>query len=307
MLVSAATASSSLAANIKHVFVIAFENQNAQTIYAGSPTTPFINSLRKDFASAGAFQDELPGIASEPHYVWMEAGTNVFPDHAFGNSDADPKSTNSTASHEHLTAQIEHSGHLSWATYQESIGPQNGACPVTSGGKYAAKHNPFVFFQDVAGNPPAKNTPYCVDQTKPYPALAADLDENRVANYVFITPDLCNDMHGMWDKHRRPTCPNPQLVPAGDSWLQAALQRLIPWANANSGVIFITWDQNAGGRAPIAFFAIGPGVKQGYVSQVRYDHGSLVKTIEEIFDLPILSTVADKNDLSDLFRSGNFP
>jgi hypothetical protein len=254
MLVGAATTGPSHAAKIKHVFVIAFENQNASTVYRAGPTrTPLIDALQKDSAAAGAFEDELPGILSEPHYVWMEAGTNKFPDHTFGNSDADPSDKNSTASPEHLTAQIEASGRLTWTTYQESMGPANGACPITSAGRYAAKHNPFVFFRDVSGNPPSAKTPSCAAHTKPYADLRADLDASgiaNIANYVLITPDLCNDMHGIKDQRRRETCPEPDLVHAGDKWLAVELPHLRDWANANSGVIFITWDQNAQDKAP---------------------------------------------------------
>jgi hypothetical protein len=306
MLLGSATAGPSHAGKIKHVFVIAFENQNAETIYRGSPTTPYINSLRKEHASAQAFRDELPALDSEPHYIWMEAGTNDFsPEHIFKNDDP-PSRKNSTKSQDHLIAKIE-DAKLRWMTYQESVGPTNGACPIKSGGRYAAKHNPFVFFHDVAGDPPNENKPYCVAHTKPYSAFAYDLKTSSFADYVFITPDLCNDMHGMWDKRRRPTCPDHDLVRAGNNWLAKNLPDLISWVNANSGVIFLTWDENAGGKALIPFFAIGPGVSPGHVSTVPYDHGSLVKTVEEIFDLPILTKVADKNDLSDLFRSGEFP
>ena len=306
MLMSAATASPSLASNIKHVFVIAFENKNAEVIYRGSPRTPYINSLRKDFASAGAFADELPDLDSEPHYIWMEAGTNDFsPEHVF-KTDGDPSRTNSTASHDHLAAQIQAaSGRVSWMTYQESV--RLGVCPTKSEGRYAAKHNPFVFFQDVSGNPPKSNTQFCIDHTRPFSDLTGDLKSGGIANYVFITPDLCNDMHGMWDRRRRPICPDHDLIRSGDKWLAKNLPDIIKWASANSSVIFLTWDENAGGHAPIAFLAIGPGVKPGYVGLARYDHGSLVKTVEEIFELPILPKVALDSDLSDLFRPAEFP
>ena len=48
-------------------------------------------------------------------------------------------------------------------------------------------------------------------------------------------------------------------------------------------------------------------VKPGYTSTVAFTHSSLVKTIEEIFGLPILSTVASANDFADLFQPGTLP
>ena len=59
-----------------------------------------------------------------------------------------------------------------------------------------------------------------------------------------------------------------------------------------------------GGSSLIPFFAIGPQVKSGYTSTVAFTHSSLVKTVEEIFGLPILPTVAGANDFSDLFQPG---
>jgi hypothetical protein len=55
------------------------------------------------------------------------------------------------------------------------------------------------------------------------------------------------------------------------------------------------------------FLAIGPGVKVNFTGTVAYDHGSLIKSIEEIFGLPTLATVSGKNDLANLFQAGFFP
>src|SRR5205807_5758348 len=118
------------------------------------------NTLIPNFARATNFRDPLPGLDSEPHYIWMEAGTNKFKDRTF-DSDGDPSSSNSTASTDHLVTQIEKSGTLTWMTYQEDIGPKTGQCPVVSNFPYAAKHNPFVFFHDVSGKPPRKDNEFC--------------------------------------------------------------------------------------------------------------------------------------------------
>ena len=118
-------------------------------------------------------------------------------------------------------------------------------------------------------------------------------------NYVFITPNLCNDMHGA------PGCVGNEIT-LGDNWLQQHLPGMIAYAKANAGVIFITWDEFE--TTPyMAFIAVGPGVKAGYASSVAYDHGSMLKSVERIFGLPYLATVAGKNDLADLFKAGAYP
>ena len=287
---------------IKHVFVITMENEAAAAIY-GSASAPYINSLLGTSARANTFGDPLPdAIPSEPHYVWMEAGTNQFGDATF-TTDADPSAQNSTASTAHLATQMDAaSPPVSWLSYQEGLNAATGACPVHSSGLYAAKHDPYVFFQDVAGNPPSTSSALCVAHHRAYTAaaLAQDLQAGTVAQYNFITPNLCHDMHGA------PGCQGSDNIRSGDDWLAAALPPLIAYANANDGVIFIVWDEPVGGSTLIPFVAIGPQVKPDYGSSVRFTHGSLTKTVEEIFGLPILPTVASANDLSDLFLPGTF-
>ena len=286
---------------IKHVFVIVMENQDADRIYGNTTDAPYINKqLIPRFARAANFNDELPALHSEPHYLWMEAGSNAFSDHTF-ETDDDPSSTNSTSSTAHLVTQIKDSADgLTWMSYQEGQNSQTGACPIASNTHYAAKHNPFLFFQDVSGSPPSKNNAYCAAHHKPYTSFAADLAANDLASYVFITPNLCHDMHG--DKG----CANSNFIRAGDSWLKAELPRIIAWAKLHAGVVLITWDEGSA-TTKMPFLAVGPGVKVGYVGAVSYDHGSVIKSVEEIFGLPLLSTVAGTSDLADLFKPGYFP
>ena len=290
---------------IKHVFVISMENRDADVIYRDASKAPYIHdTLLPNYAHATNFVDELPGLPSEPHYIWMEAGTNRFTDHTF-NSDADPIAahrTNITGSKDHLVSQMK-AANVSWTTYQEGLDSKyTGACPIVSSGHtfYAAKHNPFVFFRDISGDPPSSNNAECISHTRPYTELRGDMHKNVISNYVFITPNLCNDMHGAV------RCETRDPVKRGDDWLKMELPPIIEWARKNKGVIFITWDE--GDRTKkMPFIAIGSGVKAGYSSYVLYDHGSMLKSIEMIFGLPLLRTVVEDNDLSDLFRKGMFP
>jgi hypothetical protein len=298
------TPTSAFPSSIKHVIVIVMENHDAHAIYDDPRNTPYIQSLYSSFAHTANFEDELPNLhLSEPHYIWMEAGTNSLPDHVF-TTDAEPSAKNSTSSGAHLVAQIEASGTPTWAAYQEGLSSKSSECPVVTFGLYAARHNPFVFFRDVAGNPPSRHNADCAKHIKAYDDLAADIKANTLANYVFITPNVCHDMHG-----DRRGCPHgdPTNIIAGDQWLAKELPQLIDWVNANSGVIFLSWDEYERGMPKTAFFAIGPGVKPHYEGKDFYDHGSIVKSVEEILNLPVLPAVAGKKDLSDLFSAGNFP
>jgi hypothetical protein len=291
-------------AHLPYVFVIAMENEPAAAIY-GSASAPYINgTLLPRYARADAFADPLPdALPSEPHYVWMEAGTNAFADVTF-TTDDDPSASNSTRSTAHLVTQMgAASPAVGWRSYQQSMSAATGACPVVSAGLYAAKHNPFVFFQDVAGSPPSPSNAFCAAHHRAFSTttLAADLAAGDVAPYTFITPDGCNDMHD------NTGCVVSDPILRGDMFLQANMPLLINFVNANGGVIFIVWDEPIGGSTLIPFLAVGPGVKPGYAGQVAYNHGSLTRTVEEVFGLPILPTVAGVNDLGDLFQPGAFP
>jgi hypothetical protein len=275
------------------------ENHSSSSIY-GSDRAPYINgTLIAGYAHAADFEDELPSLPSEPHYIWMEAGTNAFADHTF-TVDAPPSATNSTASDTHLARQLQDaSDGRDWMSYQEGLSDATGACPIHASMRYVPRHDPFVFFRDVSGaggDAPAADDPYCVAHHRSLDALAGDLSSRAVKSYNFISPDLCHDMHG------NSGCPG-DTIRMGDDWLQAQMPALIAFVNENGGVILITWDEE--GQLP--FLAVGPTVKKGYTGQVRYDHGSILRSVEEMLGLPVLPAVASTPDLADLFAGGALP
>lgn len=284
---------------IRIVFVIPLENKADTAIYGNLTSAPYINGLFATANHATNFKDELPNLNSEPHYVWMEAGTNAFSDTTF-TTDNDASMSNSTGSTEHLVTQLTAAG-VPWMAYQEGIASHT--CPIASSGNYAAKHDPFVFFRDVAGSPPSTTATLCADHHKSYADLAADLAAGQLTGYVFITPDLCHDMHGAT------SCPSQLVsssaaIKAGDTWLAAELPRLITYAQTHDAVIFLTWDEGSSTNL-IPFVALGSHVVPG-ASTTMYTHSSLVKTVEKIFHLPILATVSAANDFSDMFEPGTF-
>lgn len=287
---------------IKHVFVIALENHDARQIYGNLEHAPYLNrTLLPRYAHATHFVDQLAlHIPSEPHYVMMEAGTNAFSDHTF-TTDRDPSGDNSTSDTRHLVTQIKNANNgTTWRTYQEGLSAATGLCPIHSRGFYGAKHDPFVFFQDVAGNPPSATNAYCIAHHRPYDALAADLKANDVASFTFITPNLCHDMHGATG------CLESNAILAGDTWLSTELPRLIDYANRHAGVILLVWDEGSS-ELTMPFLAVGPTVKPGYASSVTLTHGSVIKSIESILQLPMLASVRSDNGLADLFQPGKYP
>ena len=169
------------------VFVIVMENHNWDQI-SGSDSAPYINTTLLPLAAHAEAYSNPPGLhPSEPNYLWLEAGT------AFGiRNDRDP-AANHQATTAHLTALLEDAG-ISWTSYQEDISGED--CPLMSYGRYAAKHNPMLFFDDVTdGNDP--QSAHCIAHVRPYSELAGDLSSGAVARYNFITPNTCHDMHDL--------------------------------------------------------------------------------------------------------------
>ncbi|MBI2717822.1 MAG: hypothetical protein HYX36_03545 [Rhizobiales bacterium] len=304
------------AGNIKHIIVIVMENTDAvgdkkqNYIYGNTKEAPYINQrLIPQAARAADFTDLIPDLVSEPHYILMEAGTNSFPDVTF-TCDSDPlsfcdetRAKNWTTSREHLTAQIDAApaaAQLSWMSYQEGLDPEvSGICPLATSTRtrYTARHNPFMFFADIVGDPPRGDNRNCATHMKPLTDLEGDLAANRLANYVFITPNLCNDMHDKCGK---------SPIAAGDAFLKKELPPLIKWANANAAVIFVIWDEGSK-TDKLPFFAVGAGVKKNYLSQIYYTHKSLIRTVETVFGLPVIEAVKDAEDFSDMFEPGAYP
>ncbi|HEY0480768.1 MAG TPA: alkaline phosphatase family protein [Kofleriaceae bacterium] len=288
------------ASAIQHVFVIAMENHGTSSIYGNTTSAPYINNTLLPMSGrATNFIDKLPSLPSEPHYVWMEAGTNAFSDHSFTN-DNNPSSTNSTASTAHLSTQITKAG-LTWLSYQEGLNSTTGTCPIAGSGNYAPKHDPFIFFRDVSGTTPSKTNAFCAAHHKALTALATDLTNNTVAAYNFITPDLCHDMHSN-------SCTgSSDPVKQGDTWLSQNVPAILSYVNAHQGVLLIVWDEPEGSTGNVPLIVVGPHVKPNFVSTVQYSHGSLVKTVEQILVLPTLAAVSADNTLTDFFAAGFFP
>lgn len=272
---------------LQTVFIILEENQNWSAITPS--VAPYIrNTLLPMGAHAEQYYNP-PGIhPSEPNYVWIEAGGSL------GIADdADPAS-NHRNNREHLVAYLDQAG-ISWKAYAEDI--DGKTCPLTSRGQYAAKHVPFLFFDDVTGNNDP-NSAYCISHIRPYSELARDLEYNTVARYNFITPNLCNDMHNCG-------------ITAGDRWLSSEVPKILgSQSYKEAGVLFITWDEGADAAGndsdgPIGMIALSPFAKVNYSNSIHYTHSSILKTLQEIFGvLPNLRDAANTTDLSDFFVSG---
>jgi hypothetical protein len=273
---------------ISNVFVIVMENHDWSQV-RGSPSAPYINHTLLPMASYANAYYTPPGVhPSLPNYLWMEAGTR------FGIADdADPfvHAQDTTA---HLVTRLDVAG-VAWKSYQESI--SGTLCPLRVDAPYAPKHNPFVYFKDVTDNNNEQSA-HCIAHVRPFSELAADLKSGTVPRYVFITPNLCGDGHDS-------CAPLNDQVAQSDAWLRDNLPAIMSSeAYRRGGAIFITWDEGSNGDGPIGMIAISPFAKgYGYSNSIRYDHGSLLRTLQEIFGVfPLLGDAANQSSLTDLFQ-----
>jgi hypothetical protein len=194
--------------------------------------------------------------------------------------------------------------------------------PLTSGdivSLYASKHNPFVYFQSVqegqARGLSLKNS-VGFDGAN---GLYADLSTGNVPAFSFIAPNQCNDQHGRGNAgpfcNYDPTSDgsqagtNPALIQRGDvavKQIVTAIKKSPAWKEGSNAIV-VLWDENDYSIAPITnqvpLIVVTNYGKGGVQSATRYNHFSLLKTIEAGLDLPCLNHACDRDVkvMSDLF------
>lgn len=271
--------------NIQTLFLILMENVSWPDIVNGT-NAPYINNVLLPQSSYASNMYIAPGtFGSLPQYLWLESGTN------WGiNDSADPASHHVNTTN-HLVIQLQDAG-ISWKAYQENISGTN--CPASSSGLYAAYHNAFVYFDDIYLN--ATN---CTNRIRPYTEFARDLTNNTVARYNFITPNLCNDMHG------GAGCPSGSRIRVGDNWLASEIPKIMASsAYTNRGAIIITWDEGTANVAgPFGTILLSQFAKGGgYRMTNRLDQSDTFRTLQEIFGVPLLHAAKTARGLGDLFK-----
>lgn len=294
--------------HLNHVFVIMMENHSLDAM---SPSlAPYIHQLiQRDGYDSWYF-----GVThvSLPNYVALLSGSTHHT-----HSDNPNQTFGGVTLSEQLTAH-----HISWQAAMQSL-PQvgysgnwypekPGTNPVLmpKNALYAKKHDPFMLFPQIAKHQAAHIVPLAT--------LTHELTFGGVPRFVFITPNLCSDMHGQPQGSR--ACPSNHpaaLVRMGNAFLAKLIPK-ITHSRAFTGhsVIFITWDEaqtprqlwnisawkrwlGAGPQAPHTFFipvgggsvpliALIPGKVQPPHVSVWADHYSLLKTIEAGFGLPYI-------------------
>ncbi len=326
---------------IRHVFVLVLENMSYSHTFAADSDAPY---LARTLPARGALltQYYAVGHASLDNYVALVSGQA--PNHetqldcpTFSNFrlsapalDASGQALGAGCVYPRLVHtlpdQLEAAG-FSWKAYMEDMGndPQRepascghvavGAADPTSvaqrGDQYAAKHDPFVYFHSIIDDQ-ARCASHVVNLTH----LPQDLASAATTpNYVFITPNLCNDGHDA-------KCADGRE--GGLVAIDAFLRQWVPLildspAYQADGMLIVTFDEADGvgaegsgaccGERPLRGARYAPGfngpgggrvgavvlsrfVKAGTVSAVPYNHYALLKTVEALFGVKPLGYAA---------------
>jgi phospholipase C len=328
---------------IRHVFILVLENQSFSMTFGKPAPAPYLAST---LPSKGALLTHYYGIGhwSLDNYLALisgqapnsetQADCPTLTDFQLSSPQLDTngqalgKGCIYPALVKTLADQLE-AAKLTWKGYMEDMGndparerPTCGHSPLgddertgraTVSDKYAAKHDPFVYFRSIIDDQNRCDT-HVVNLDK----LPTDLrNADTTPNYSFITPNLCNDGHDA-------KCIDGKL--GGYPAVEAFLQKWVPMimdspAYKKDGLLIITFDESDGrgqdaatdccaeqglpGEAQLPGIT-GPGggrvgavllskfIKPGTVSTVHYNHYSTLRYVEDQFGLEYLGYAGQK-------------
>jgi phospholipase C len=150
----------------------------------------------------------------------------------------------------------------------------------------------------------ANKSEYSADVIVPPSQVLTDIQSGRLASVVFVTPTAADSDHAGLNNG------------TGPSWVASVVNAIGTSGYWNSTAIIVTWDDWGGWYDHVAptvrnsyelgfrvpMLVISPYVARGFVSHAPYEFGSILKFIEETFDLGSLGTTdVDANGLDAFF------
>ena len=314
---------------IRHVFVIVLENQPASTTFGPRSPAPY---LSRTLRAQGAYlpnyfgighnsndnyiamiSGQAPNVLTQsdcPTYAELVPGTIGAAGQAAGLGCIYPTGVPTIAS------QLYANG-LTWRDYNQGMGADpireasqcghpgvgmiDNTQRATAADSYATRHNPFVYFHSIIDD-----TTRCDTHVVNFDPLPRDLSNAALTpNYVFITPDLCNDGHDA-------PCANGQ--PGGlrqaDSFLRTWVPRITssPAFLEQAGLLIITFDEavtsdassccgeiagpgsplpgiTGSGGGDVGAVLLSPCIAPGTVTQTPYNHYAMLRSVEDLFGL----------------------
>jgi hypothetical protein len=236
----------------KKVMIVLFENTN----YQDALDEPAFKKLTQEGALlTNLYAETHP---SQGNYIALTAGSTY--------------DVNTDSS---VNLDVKHIGDLleakgkSWKIYLESY---PGNCFKKSAGTYVRKHNPFISFKNIQSNSD-RCSAHLVDAS----VLAEDIQTGTVPDYSIYIPDLNNDGHDTG-------------VAYADKWFSQYFGPLMQNQKFIQDLLLIATFDESGffGGNHIYGALFGEGIKAGSSNDDRYDHYSLLRTIEDAFEVGTL-------------------
>jgi len=273
------------------------ENQG-YTGVIGSTNMPYFNQLwNEGIAGTGPVTDYQQMYAvshpSLPNYLAIASGSTQG---QAGNDLAHAGQFNAPSVWDQLTA-----AGISWGVYEEAMPATcssnvayNDTASGGTDGQYVLRHNPGTPFA------PVFTSAEC-QRVQPLSAL----NLTALPQVSFVTPNLCDDDHGIksgsYDPYQNCVTNSAAVLQRGDAWLQ---QHVSAWTTAGANVL-VTWDEGSGtagvngttnGGGRVAALITGPNIPPGQDS-TQYSHYSALAGIEALYGMPLLAGAGAANPI----------
>jgi len=257
--------------------IIMMENHGLHPVLNDRTDMPYLNSLWRGGTSRDFTQYAAVGHPSLPNYLGMSSGfTQATSDSVHPGQYAGPS----------IWDQLTQAG-VSWGIFEEGMpsvcSPDISYNDSLTSGQYLLRHDPGVIFGTVY------NSAEC-QQVQPLTAL----NYASLPAVSFITPNTCDDMHGLTAAQLTGTGFTNCLVGSGaleqrsDHWLS----QIVPNLTAAGATVFITFDECCSATlSPDYAIETGPAVTPGS-STTSYSHYSVLAGIEDAYGLPLLGGAA---------------
>jgi phospholipase C len=240
---------------IRHVIVIVMENHSTSQVIGHAP---FITALAKRCGLATNYRAITH--PSLPNYLAMTSGS-IHHIH----SDCSPSSCSVRGPN--IFSQLSHHG-LRWRAYAESM---PSACDTHTHGLYAARHVPAVYYVRVR--------PHCRRHVRSLGKLASGrlhfaLHHGHAPAYMFVTPNLCNDMHDC-------------SVATGDRWLARWIPMIVASPTYRHGhtAILLTFDEGTGSKNVVPLVVVSRYTPAHALRHRPLSHFSLLRATEHMLGI----------------------
>jgi hypothetical protein len=271
-----------------HVFIVVEENHSFNDVI-GNSNMPYLNGLASSNGLATQYYaDAHPSL---PNYFTLTTGEGTSITGTLGDA------FDGVVTQDNAVRALTAAG-KTWKCYAESL-PSPGYLGTDSG-SYLRRHNPFSYFSDV------QNSSSQASNIVQFTQLAADISNNALPDYAFITPDVNNDAHNC--PPGMTTCSDEQKLANADQWLSNNISPLLASSAFQNSLLIVVFDEaedtdTTHGGGHVAAVIISPQARVGFQSTTLYQHESTLRLMMEglgVTDLP--GGAARAGDMGEFFK-----